>query len=463
MSISKPKVLVVGAGLGGVTLCLLLEKAGIPYELYERAAKVKPLGSAISLGAGILPLFEQVGLLDEFLSHSKPTFAGSMYNEKRELEQTIDLSFLGEVGGHHNQIIPRPVLYDILLRQIPEHKIHMSTKITSVDQTASGVTIVCANGKTATGDILVGADGAYSGVRQSLYEKLTKDDVLPASDRVPLPFSCTALVGNTEALDPKEFPELLLEDSCNKGVLGDNRPFSLMTFSTKYNTICWVMVHHLGETSSKSSDSFKNSEWGPEAAEAMCEEVRDFAIPGGVNNNLTMSDLIDRTPKDLISKVMLEEKVFDTWHHGRIVLMGDACHKVNPAGGMGAINAMMDAVTLANWLNVLTSSSTYEEIDAAFKEYQDERHPMAVKAFNDSQMMSKLVAMNFTGRVVRFLSRHIPSWVNRMVFARSVMYRPQVAFMPLAPDRGSTPALPQASLIKTQKILADRAGHGLAV
>lgn len=60
---------------------------------------------------------------------------------------------------------------------------------------------------------------------------------------------------------------------------------------------------------------------------------------------------------------------------------------------MGAINAMMDAVTLANWINVLTTSSTHEEIDAAFREYQNERHPMAVKAFTDSQIMSKLVAM----------------------------------------------------------------------
>lgn len=60
---------------------------------------------------------------------------------------------------------------------------------------------------------------------------------------------------------------------------------------------------------------------------------------------------------------------------------------------MGAINAMMDAVTLANWINVLNTSSTHEEIDAAFREYQTERHPMAVKAFTDSQMMSTLVAM----------------------------------------------------------------------
>lgn len=82
-------------------------------------------------------------------------------------------------------------------------------------------------------------------------------------------------------------------------------------------------MHHLDAESSKMNNSFRNSEWGPEAAEQMCKEVRDFPIPGGINNNLTLGDLIDKTPQDLISKVMLEEKVFDTWFHGRTVLLGD--------------------------------------------------------------------------------------------------------------------------------------------
>lgn len=55
----------------------------------------------------------------------------------------------------------------------------------------------------------------------------------------------------------------------------------------------------------------------------MCAEVRDFPIISGGDKITTVGDLIDLTPKDLISKVMLEEKVFETWHHKRIALMGD--------------------------------------------------------------------------------------------------------------------------------------------
>lgn len=62
---------------------------------------------------------------------------------------------------------------------------------------------------------------------------------------------------------------------------------------------------------------FKNSEWGPEANESMIKEIRNFPSHfGGV-----IGDLIDATPKEMISRVFLEEKMFETWYHGRTVLM----------------------------------------------------------------------------------------------------------------------------------------------
>jgi len=54
----------------------------------------------------------------------------------------------------------------------------------------------------------------------------------------------------------------------------------------------------------------------------MCEKVRHIKAPFG----LTVGELIDVTPKETISKVMLEEKLFETWHHGRTVLLGDGKH-----------------------------------------------------------------------------------------------------------------------------------------
>lgn len=85
-----------------------------------------------------------------------------------------------------------------------------------------------------------------------------------------------------------------------------------------------MVIHFLDKESAKRNDSFRNSEWGPEAAEALAREVRVFKVPGGKDGRvLTLGEYVDKTPSHLLSKVMLEEIVFDTWYGGRTVLLGD--------------------------------------------------------------------------------------------------------------------------------------------
>lgn len=67
----------------------------------------------------------------------------------------------------------------------------------------------------------------------------------------------------------------------------------------------------------------ENSEWGAHPAQTMCDETRNFGIQLSDGKKRTLGDLYDLTPKELISKVMLEEKVFKTWYYGRTVLLGD--------------------------------------------------------------------------------------------------------------------------------------------
>jgi 2-polyprenyl-6-methoxyphenol hydroxylase-like FAD-dependent oxidoreductase len=78
----------------------------------------------------------------------------------------------------------------------------------------------CSDNSSYHGDILVGADGAYSAVRQNLYKSLKEDHKLPSSDDVSLPFGCVCLVGQTIPLDPEEFPHLKEELSQFNTVLG---------------------------------------------------------------------------------------------------------------------------------------------------------------------------------------------------------------------------------------------------
>ena len=79
----------------------------------------------------------------------------------------------------------------------------------------------------------------------------------------------------------------------------------------------------LDKETSKEHDVLRDTNWGPEAAMAMSKEVRDFPVSIGNGKFKAIGDLVDRTPTDLISKVVLEEKVFKTWYSGRTVLIGD--------------------------------------------------------------------------------------------------------------------------------------------
>lgn len=98
----------------------------------------------------------------------------------------------------------------------------MNKKVLSFMQNNDGVMIRCADNQTHHGDILVGADGAYSAVRQHLYKDLKVKKLLPKSDDVPLPFNCVCLVGQTEVLDPEEFPGMKLERSHFHSILGSD-------------------------------------------------------------------------------------------------------------------------------------------------------------------------------------------------------------------------------------------------
>ncbi|KAG0342027.1 hypothetical protein BG000_007220 [Podila horticola] len=405
----KPTVLIVGAGIGGLTLAILLHKAKIPFFVYERAHEVKPLA-----------IFEQMGIYEEFQKIGKPVTSVATFNNEIKPRVFQDWTERIELGGGIEYIVARPDLYELLLRQVPKEKIFMGKKVMSFEQNKDGVMIRCADNQTHHGDILVGCDGAYSGVRQHLYKILKKKKELPKSDDLPLPFSTVCLVGQTNPLDPEQFPDLKKETSQFNSIYGKNSIYSF-----------------LNKSSSKENDSFRNSEWGPEAAEAMCKKVRDLKVPGGKDGHiLTIGELIDNTPKERISKVMLEEKL-------------------NPAGGAGALSAIHDAIALSNWINTLETKEL-PEIKQIFTEYYKERYPVVKDNFERSQIFSKLTGKNLEAKFARATMKRMPKWLLRKIMISMSVSRPQVSFLPLVEDKGQVKALYQASLQKTLAIIEQR-------
>lgn len=119
-------------------------------------------------------------------------------------------------------------MYEILLKRIPAHKVHYSKKVLSIQHKDSEVIITCSDKTSYSADILVGADGAYSAVRQGLYKHIHAQGNLPVQDQeIQLPFKSICLVGQTTPQPLEKFPQLTETFSRFDIVVGDNKPYTV--------------------------------------------------------------------------------------------------------------------------------------------------------------------------------------------------------------------------------------------
>ncbi|GJJ74068.1 hypothetical protein EMPS_06426 [Entomortierella parvispora] len=445
-----PRVLIVGAGLSGLMLAILFERMGdIEYSILERASAAKPLGSAMSLTPSIQILFEQLGMGEELKKISLPSPVANLYDEELNLLGAIvHPKTLDRIG--QRILLPRPDLFDLLLSKIPAERMLWGKRVLKVDEDDEAnkdqVTITCADGSQYAADMVVGADGVYSSVRQNMYRVMSEQEILPKEDDEPLNVGFACMVGITSAMDPEKYPELKDDFAHFRSVVGGVR-HNWGAINMPNNKFTWQFnLQYLDEKEAKQK-LFMNSEWGPESNKEMLDEFKELPNPFGGK----MADFINETPPELVSRVFLEYKLFKTWYHGRCVLVGDACHKVAlmsrekmlPGGGAGAVNAFQDAVILANCLYDVEDRSV-SSLQAAFQSYYEQRYEGAKEAYNTSEVMSKVMSgLTWQDRLARWLVMRMPQWVQQRNYEKAAAYRPQVMFLPQVGDHGMVPALPQ--------------------
>ncbi|KAF9093218.1 hypothetical protein BGX29_010036 [Mortierella sp. GBA35] len=493
---TSTKVLIAGAGLGGLMMAILLDRAGIDFIIFEKSEQIRALGSATNLGVNVLPLFAQLGLLDELEKISKPSSTVNVYNETMERIGHINYEEYISTCGYVSRTMGRPDLHSLLLAQVSPSKILLGKKIQEIQQDPSKVIILCSDGSSFRGDILIGSDGAYSKVRQSLFQQLDRKHLLPKNDAENLRACHMSVLGITRPLDPEKYPVVLEPGVRYESVIGTNKPNTWRYFTIPGNRICWRIDHHLAASTNDNAPSVSStkasqtkvsqdphvntlsrtatttsttttakatittttttnnnnnlSEWGTESSDAIPDDWRRFPCPIGG----TMGDLFDQTPCEVVSKVVLEEKLYQTWYYGRVVLIGDACHKMLPNSGRGAVNAILDAVVLTNALYEKAAlEPTIENIQEAFKEYYDERYPHAMAEIERSKRMARVVAgQTWLDTLVRkAFFAFLPKRLQDNSYAAMLTYRPQLSFLPLVPERGSIPASPQKRTRRNSK------------
>ncbi|KAG0364390.1 hypothetical protein BGZ54_007583 [Gamsiella multidivaricata] len=456
MAKSRTQILIIGGGLGGLVLGILLQRAGIDYLILEQSVLIRPIGSIIVLSSMVLPLMEQLGILEEIERLAIPLADITVHRS--------DLSVVGRLHcsdrvidykqrfGYYDQCISRPDLYNILLSRIPKDRLKLGKRFVNLQHVhnsetgADQVKVRCSDGTYYHADILVGADGSSSAVRQSLFRQLKEEGTLPKVDQEEQQYRQVSLLGVTNPLSPKKHPDLGKSSSHFKVVLGKNSPYMCWFMPIPGQRYSWLVTKTLEVPVTITSNNSECVDWGPDATDEMSKAVRHLQGPDGG----TVGDLIDNSERQLISKVMLEERIFRTWYGGRTVLIGDACHKFVPFTGKGASECMLDAVVLASLLYDVPSFTNLDNIHEVFRTYYQLRAAGAKQAVDiSSQFGSLLIRDGWSGELMRRMVFGLATtaW-GRAALDKSHYNRIQASFLPPVADRGSAPARPHVAAKK---------------
>ncbi|KAI8599224.1 hypothetical protein EDD21DRAFT_380395, partial [Dissophora ornata] len=432
------RIIIVGGGLAGLVMGIMLDRAGIDYHILEQASRLRPLGTSISLHPVIMDIMEQLGLLEDMYKMSKPLRGITVLSANGRKKGRIDARSNKRRRGHQAMVMSRPDLHEFLLAKIPAGRLTTGKRVIDISETQSEVTVTCMDETTYVGHLVIGADGAYSATRQIMYQKLTDRGMLPEGDKMPLHFDKQCVVGMTCPLDPAKYP-VLQDESCEvKVLLGKDQHTSMWILPLQGNRMAWCVGGpdpHLVQTdndhASSGSESSRGRDWYPETAVEICEDVRNFKCPYGGS----VMDLIEATPKGLVSKVLLEEKMYRTWYNGRVVLVGDACHKIVPFFGQGASQAILDCACLVNMLSEAPSYST-PDLTTIFQTYVEMRAETASVASDSSREFADLIYdQGFKADIARnIVLRFTPTWLLRMITGNVNSNHPRLNFLP--PPKG---------------------------
>jgi 2-polyprenyl-6-methoxyphenol hydroxylase-like FAD-dependent oxidoreductase len=317
MATATIKVLVVGGGIGGITCMLALRQRGIDAELFEQAPAFGQVGAGIQVSTNATRILLKLGLgvaLKKVATYPEGRdYRGWDTGERlyyTPLGQKAEAHFGSPYYAAH-----RADLLGVLLSGLEEGQVRLGSRVERIDQNGKTVTLTLADGTSAQGDIIVGADGIHSTVRSQLFGK-----ELPR------------YTGNVawRGLVPAERIAHLDLGRVVGVWMGPNRSI-VQYYVSAGRTFNWIGI-------SRSLEPARES-W---LAEGKVED----ALGEYDGWNSTIRTIIAATPK-VLRQALYDREPLPDWQVGRIVLIGDAAHPMMPFYAQGGAQSIEDAYVLA--------------------------------------------------------------------------------------------------------------------
>ena len=349
----QPDVLIVGGGVGGLTLALSLHQAGVSARVFETAPEIHPLGVGINLLPHGMRELTELGLADTLARHAIETRTLAYYSR---YGQPIISDLRGRYAGYDwpQLSIHRADLHQVLLDAVHQRlgadAVQLGHRCLRIEQDAAGVTVHFDNGHVEHGKLAIGCDGIHSAVRRQLFPnegppKYSGVNMWRGAVRWP------AFLGGDTMLSSGWM-------SVGKTVIYPVRPGTPETDGKPL--INWVAELERSEA--------VRQDW---TGRGRLEDMMP-AFAGLTFDFLDITGMIEAT-EEILEYPMVDRDPLERWSLGRITLLGDAAHPMYPRGSNGAGQAIVDARFLTGQIKKL--GATPEALIA----YEAVRNPATAK------------------------------------------------------------------------------------
>lgn len=342
---SNPRIAVVGAGLGGAAAAALLQQAGFTVDVYEQSSEFSRLGAGIHIGPNVMKIFRRLGMeksLEAMGSHPDHWF--SRDGMSGEYLSRIPLGdFARKEYGAAYITIHRGDMHAMQIDAIAPGTLHFGKRLETIDDSGDDVNLVFSDGSSARADIVIGADGINSRIREAL---------LGAESPI-----YSGWVAHRALITGDKLRKYNLKfEDCVKWWSEDRH---MMVYYTSGKRDEYYYVTGVPHEELDFEGAFVDS-----SREEMFEAFTGY--------HATVQALIEST--DTVTKWPLKNRnPLPLWSRGRLVLLGDACHPMKPHMAQGACMAIEDAAMLTRCLQE-TGISDYQ---TAFQLYEANRKDRA--------------------------------------------------------------------------------------
>ncbi|WP_337077931.1 FAD-dependent urate hydroxylase HpxO [Acinetobacter pittii] len=332
-------VVIIGAGMGGLTTGIALKKFGHQVRIFEQTEKILPVGAAISLWSNGVKCLNYLGLTEKIAK-----LGGQMddlaYVDGLTGDVMTQFSLLPliEEVGQRPYPVARADLQNMLMDEFGRDQIYLGKKMVSLEDKADYVEVHFADGSSTQADLLIGADGTHS---------LTRTYVLgqQVQRRYAGYVNWNGLVEISEDLAPAQQWTTYV---------GEGKRASLMPVAD--GKFYFFLDVPLPAGLDNNRDEYKK---------LLKQYFVDWCQP--------VQQLIERLDPQKTNRVEIHDiEPFTQFYKGRVVILGDAAHSTTPDIGQGGCQAMEDAIYLARSLQINTLG-----LEDALRRYQNKRNERA--------------------------------------------------------------------------------------